>query len=30
MNWNAFLGALRTRKCDDNIERLQNLYDRLN
>ena len=29
MNWNAFCGALRTRKCDSNIELAQNLYDRL-
>ena len=28
-NWNAFLGALRTRKCDSNTELLQSLYDRL-
>ena len=30
MNWNSFLGGLRTRKCDDNIKRLQNLYDSIN
>lgn len=28
-SWNAFLGALRTRKCDSNTELLQSLYDRL-
>ena len=28
-SWNAFLGALRTRKFDSNTELLQSLYDRL-